>query len=280
MHIYTQPKKAGESLSASSTSGATPAQVVHCPAKPRKDCSDAEKDEESPSVSRMSIELPENVTQCIQKFPKKVESVICDGTCAVGYKLNGGMISTVLWSLNLIPLPRLVNSSLFNFLIGLSRAGILSLGDMGGEEKAVYQADSLSLSRTSSSTADAMVLLVDVGENEEFLDCAPLKIVAPNGSITSVEQEGDGEILSLEAKLNISRWVKRKIPNFSKLVGLSMSSHEKLCIDLLQRRLESKMEAANVLHKEVSGNRKVVKSKNKGRRELRNLISSVNYDGR
>ena len=73
MHIYTQPKKAGESLSVSSTSGATPAQVVHCPAKPQKDCSDAEKDEESPSVSRMSIELLENVTQCIQKFPKKVE---------------------------------------------------------------------------------------------------------------------------------------------------------------------------------------------------------------
>ena len=165
MHIYTQPKKAGESLSA------TPAQVVHCPTKPRKDCSDAEKDEESPSVSRMSIELPENVTQCIQKFPKKVESVICDGTCAVGYKLNGGMISKVLWSLNLIPLPRLVNSSLFNFLMGLSRAGILSLRDMGGEENAVYQANSLSLSGTSSSAADAMVLSVGFGENEEFLDC-------------------------------------------------------------------------------------------------------------
>ena len=150
---------------------------------------------------------------------------------------------------------------------------------MGGEENAMYQADSLSLCGTSSSTADAMVLSVGIDENEEFLDCDPLKIVAPNESITSVEQEGDGEILSLEAKLNIFGWVKRRIPSFSKLVALSMSSHEKLCIALLQR-LEFEMEAANVLHKEVSGNRKVVKSKNKGRRELRNLISSVNYDGR
>ena len=124
-----------------------------------------------------------------------------------------------------------------------------------------------------------MFLSVGIDENEEFLDCDPLKIVAPNESITSVEQEGDREILSPEAKLNIFGWVKSKIPSFSKLVALSMSSHEKLCIALLQR-LEFEMAAANVLHKEVSGNRKVVKSKNKGRRELRNLISSVNYDGR
>ena len=87
------------------------------------------------------------------------------------------------------------------------------------------------------------------------------------------------EVLSFEAKLNISGWVKHRILGFSKLVGLSMSRHEKLCIALLQR-LESEMEAANVLHREVSGNQKAVKFKNKGRRELRNLVSSVNYDGR
>ena len=85
--------------------------------------------------------------------------------------------------------------------------------------------------------------------------------------------------MSLEGKLNISGWVKHRILGFNKLVGLSMSRHEKLCMALLQR-LESEMEAANVLHKEVSGNRKVVKFKNKGRRELRNLVSSANYDGR
>ena len=136
----------------------------------------------------------------------------------------------------------------------------------------------MSTPRVSLSAADAMVLSMGFVESEEFSDCAPLKIIAPNGLATSVEQEGDGEILSLEAKLNISRRVKRKIPNFSKLIGLSMSRHEKICIALLQR-LEYVMKAANVSHKEVSGKRKVVKSKNKGRRELRNLVSLMNYDG-
>lgn len=87
------------------------------------------------------------------------------------------------------------------------------------------------------------------------------------------------KVLSLEAKLDISRWVKHRIPSFSRLVGLSMSRHEKLCITLLQR-LESKMEAANLLHREVTSSQKVVKSKNRGRRELRNLVSLLNYNGR
>ena len=99
---------------------------------------------------------------------------------------------------------------------------------MGGKENVVFHADSLSLSRVSFSATDAMVLSVGFGESEEFSDCAPLKIITPNGLTTSVEQEEDDEILSLEAKLNIFGWVKHRISGFSKLVGLSMSCHEKL----------------------------------------------------
>ena len=51
------------------------------------------------------------------------------------------------------------------------------------------------------------------------------------------------------------------------------------CISFLQR-LETETAAANLLNREATGISKSVKNKNKGRRELRNLISSVNYDGR
>lgn len=86
-------------------------------------------------------------------------------------------------------------------------------------------------------------------------------------------------MLSIEGKLDISGWVKHRIPNFSKLVGLSVTRHEKLCIALL-KRLETEMETANVLHRKATGSQKVAKSKNKVCRELQNLISLVNYDGR
>ena len=71
-------------------------------------------------------------------------------------------------------------------------------------------------------------------------------IIALNWLATSARLEVVTEVLSLEANLDISGWVKYKIPGFSKLVGLSMSQHEKLCIALLQW-LESEMEVANLL---------------------------------
>ena len=73
--------------------------------------------------------------------------------------------------------------------------------------------------------------------------------------------------MSIETKLDISGWVRHRILGFSKLVGLSTTRHEKLCIALLQR-LETVMEAANVLHSKATGSKKVAKSKNKGCREL------------
>ena len=94
----------------------------------------------------------------------------------------------------------------------------------------------------------------------------PLHIIAPSASTNLAELEVN-EVLSIETKLDISGWVRHRIPGFSKLVGLSLSRHEELCIALLQR-LESVMEAANVLHRKASGSKKGAKSKNKGRREL------------
>ncbi|KAK9993733.1 hypothetical protein SO802_023436 [Lithocarpus litseifolius] len=108
--------------------------------------------------------------------------------------------------------------------------------------------------------------------------CLPLQTIASSASTNLAVLEFT-EVLSIESKLDISGCVKHKIPGFSKLVGLLTTRHEKFCIALLQR-LETVMEAANVLHKKATGSKKVAKSKNKGRRELQNLICSVNYDRR
>lgn len=107
----------------------------------------------------------------------------------------------------------------------------------------------------------------------------PLQVIASSALTNLAGLEEVNKVLSIETMLDISGWVKHKIPGFSKLVGLSMTRHEKLCIALLQR-LESVMEASNVLHKKAMGSKKVAKSKNKGCRELQKLISSVNYDRR
>ena len=48
---------------------------------------------------------------------------------------------------------------------------------------------------------------------------------------------------------------------------------------MLLQRLETEIEASKLVHRKDAAHRKAV-SKAKGKRELRNLISSVNYDGR
>ena len=120
---------------------------------------------------------------------------------------------------------------------------------------------------------DVVDFSVGVGETE-MSDCLLLQTIAPSVATNLVELEEANEVLSIENKLDISGWVKHRIPGFSKLVGLSKTRHEKLCIALLQR-LETVMEAANVIHRKKRGSKKVAKSKNKGRRELQNLICSV-----
>ena len=48
---------------------------------------------------------------------------------------------------------------------------------------------------------------------------------------------------------------------------------------MLLQRLETEIGTANLMHRKDAAHRKAI-SKDKGKRELRNLISSVNYDGR
>ena len=102
--------------------------------------------------------------------------------------------------------------------------------------------------------------------------------IIPFGLSLSAENSGS-EAVGCESVLDTSKWVKNRLPSFSKLVGLSLNRHEKLCIDLLQR-IEKDMMDAKAMNKKDNPNRKVVIFKDKGKRELRNLLSSVNYDGR
>ena len=123
-----------------------------------------------------------------------------------------------------------------------------------------------------------MLALTEVDEGLEVVDCSsPLKTFNPTGLVVSVELNSNTEVMRLENTLNVSNWVKRRLLGFSKMMGLSLGRHEKRCIMLLQR-LEKEIEAANLVHRNAAYCKAV--SKVKGKRELRNLISSVNYEGR
>ena len=189
--------------------------------------------------------------------------------------LPSGLVSKGKRTVTLDLVPRLVGLSFPILFLELEQLGALGLGVLGQEVNSSYSKDLFSLPREVmlEEAAD-----FSVGETD-FSIGLPLQIIASSVLTNLAELEEVNEVLSIETKLDISGWVRHRIPGFSKLGGLSLSQHEELCITLLQR-LESVMEAANVLHRKAPNSKKGAKSKNKGRRELQNLISLVNYDRR
>ena len=117
------------------------------------------------------------------------------------------------------------------------------------------------------------------GEEESSEVCTPLLTVSPSGMALSMEVHNDSEVLDFGGTLDVSKWVKNRISSFSRVIGLSVNRHEKLCIAYLQS-LEREMVVINQQRKKAVAKQKVAFSLGKGKRELRNLISTVNYDGR
>ena len=123
-----------------------------------------------------------------------------------------------------------------------------------------------------------MLALIEVDEGLADVDSSsPLMTFNPLGLVVTVELNSNTEVIRLDNTLNVFNWMTRRLPGFSKMMRLSLGRHEKRCIMLLQR-LEMEIEAANLVHKNAT-HRKAV-SKDKGKKELRNLISLVNYEGR
>ena len=92
------------------------------------------------------------------------------------------------------------------------------------------------LSVLGGSTVEEVALSEVVsGEEENLVDCNPLLTIIPPGLDLSLEVHNNSEVLDMGGTLDVSNWVKNRIPSFSKMIGLSMNRHEKLCIAYLQR---------------------------------------------
>ena len=144
------------------------------------------------------------------------------------------------------------------------------------ESKSVCGLSDLGVSLEKRRAISEVAIL---GEEESLIECNLLSTIAPPGLDLLMEMHKDTEVLGLGSRLDVSSWVKHRILGFNKVVGLSVNHHERLCIDYLQR-LEREMEVVNEQRKKVAVNQKAASSTGKEKREFRNLISSVNYDGR
>jgi hypothetical protein len=136
-----------------------------------------------------------------------------------------------------------------------------------------YRLEDLWLSGSSSGHSCPDILETHFpDENQSPLSCAPLARIEP-GDFAAFTRGYTCDVLALEEAM--SAWVEQKYKVFSKLVGMALLGFEGECISLLRR-----IDAERKRMRPMTGPRCPTGSVKKGKRELRNLISSVNYEGR
>jgi hypothetical protein len=122
---------------------------------------------------------------------------------------------------------------------------------------------------------DNLPLMVFGGPEDE-VDCSPIcceplcKLLPPGSPVLMVEECKVGGEVEISQK---SKRVDRHMSGFSKFVGFPIDEFEEECLALFHRIEESRN-----LQKRNTSHRKTAKSGVKGTRELRNLVSSVNYE--
>ena len=159
---------------------------------------------------------------------------------------------------------------LSNYALSPPRVGIevrgVPNGDVGGR---VEGASDIQGTYSSHQDNQSVLALIEVEKAYAVEVLGDVDSSSPRMSINPLELNGIAVVRRFDNSLNVSNWVKHRLPGFSKMTRLSLGQHEKRCIMLLQR-LETEIEASKLVHRKDVAHRKAV-SKAKGKRELRKI---------
>jgi hypothetical protein len=131
------------------------------------------------------------------------------------------------------------------------------------------QESKLPVSSADMDSISQLVMMDDpISENPVSpLSCPPLNMVAPTTTPPPFRLSCGEKVMN-----NPSKWVSQQMNFFRKHVGVSISGHEPECLALLTR-----IDKDRQIPKPPQTPRKSV---TKGLRELHNLSSSINYEGK
>jgi hypothetical protein len=143
------------------------------------------------------------------------------------------------------------------------------LGSVWAQEGVVVE---VNVAEASVSISEASPLTITDGVAAKGplspFSCTPIMMVEPTMSSPEIKLLGDG----VDALYQPSQWVAQQMNAFRKQVGVSIRGHEAECLALL-RKIETDRKPKKI-------NTSVRKTARRGTRELRNLVSSVNYGGK
>ncbi len=117
-----------------------------------------------------------------------------------------------------------------------------------------------------------VVLVKSPDRVQSPITCEPLARIDPVG-FAELTAQYSGDVFALEEAMSV--WVEQTYKSFGKLVGMPIVEFESEVIALL-RRIDTERKKIRL----ESRPRRPPSSTRKGTRELRNLISTINYEGK
>ena len=111
-------------------------------------------------------------------------------------------------------------------------------------------------------------------EESGLLECSPLSKWDPNEQkeLDVIQEVNEGEFQG--SKVKISKWVYSLMKSFCRIMGFPIVKHEDQCMALFRLLEQDCIDVVN-----VGTSKEIVNSMQKGLRELKVFISSINYDG-
>ena len=111
-------------------------------------------------------------------------------------------------------------------------------------------------------------------EDSGLLECSPLSKWDPNEQkeLDVIQEVDEGEFQG--SKVKNSKWVCSLMKSFCRIMGFPIVKHEDQCMALFRLLEQDYIDVVN-----VGTSKEIVNSMQKGLKELKGLISSINYDG-
>ena len=111
-------------------------------------------------------------------------------------------------------------------------------------------------------------------EESGLLECAPLSKWDPNEQkeLDVIQEVDEGEFRG--SKVKNSKWVCSLMKSFCRIVSFPIVKHEDQCLVLFRLLKQDCIDVVN-----VGTSKEIVNSRQKRLRELKGLISSINYGG-
>ena len=116
---------------------------------------------------------------------------------------------------------------LSNYVMSSLRVGLEDLGVSGGDEggRVKGASDIQGFDTSQQANQSELALIEDLGD---VVSSSPLMTINPLELVVTAELNSNSKVMGFDNSSNVSKWVKQRLLDFSKMMGLPLCRHKKV----------------------------------------------------